>query len=359
MSGKLKEYLGDPFLSRLYSDIRKAGSVKSIQLDITHECNLRCQGCYFFTEEMDRYKSPQDEAEFDSFIEREKARGTNYITVTGGEPTLVLQRLKKLYNNFWMSVVTNGIKRIPYEGFEKMPIGVSVWGDHERDKQLRGNGKIDVFAKALKNYKDDPRVKWYYTTTAGNAHEIENVVRQCVANGNFVVFDFYGDLKNAGKDLDHRQGFSHVFDEMKRMIELFPDRIMCTEYMLEVVATGTLFGEKWGYDVCGSITFDHEKNKERIGNGKPYNSHFRSYCPDLKSTRRCCVGEDRDCSTCYDLWAHFSWIISNMRRHMESKKDFTNWLTTVYMFYFLNQIVSVEEGVKLMPEIHKRISGKN
>ena len=95
---------------------------------------------------------------------------------------MVLDRLKKIHDHFWMSMSTNGLRRIPYEGFENMTIGISLWGDHETDKWLRGGGKIDVFAKALANYRDDPRAIWYYTTTPGRAHEIESVVEQCIAN---------------------------------------------------------------------------------------------------------------------------------------------------------------------------------
>ena len=263
MADTLKEYLRDPFLNRLYSDIRKAGPIRAISVDITDVCNLRCRGCYFFAEDMDKNKTPEDEAEFDAFIEREKARGTNFITVLGGEPSLTLPRLKKLHNNFLTTVVTNGIRRIPFAGFEKISIAISVWGDHKTDKRLRGDGKVDVFAKGLENYKNDPRVGWYYTTTTGNASEIESVVGQCVANGNYVVPNFYGDISQIGADLDHRRGFNQVRHELNRMIERYPDRIFCTSYIIYVITTGMLYEEKWGYDVCGSVTFDNE----RTGNG--------------------------------------------------------------------------------------------
>ena len=356
MSSKLKQYLQDPFLNRLYSDIRNAGPLKSILMDITHVCNIRCEGCYFFAEDMDRNKAPRDEAEFDAFIEREKARGTNYVTVAGGEPSLMLDRVKKVYDNFKMMLVTNGIRKIPYEDFENMPIAVSVWGDHETDIKLRGGGKIDVFAKGLKNYKDDPRAFWYYTTTPGKAHEIENVVEECVANGNNILFNFYGDLSGLGGDFDHDRGFGGVRHEINRMIERYPDRILNSAYLNQVISTGTLYDEEWGYNVCCSISSDNEINTERIKNGKPYNSHFRAYNPDLKSTRRCCIGEERDCSTCFDVWAHFSWIMLNLKRHLVSKQDFTNWLTTMYLFYLINRIVDFETGVELLPEIHRRSS---
>jgi len=354
MTSKLTEYLQDPFLNRLYSDIRKAGPIKAILVDVTHVCNLRCQGCYFFAEDMDKHKFPE-EAEFDAFIEREKARGTNFMTLAGGEPSLILPRVKKLHDNFFITVVTNGIRKIPLKGFEKLFVAVSVWGDHETDKRLRGNGKLDVFAKGLKNYKDDPRVCWYYTLTSGNAGEIESVIEQCVANGNYVIPNFYGDVSGLGASLDHRGGFEQVRREINRMIERYPDKIFCTPYIVEVISTGVLYKEKWGYDVCCSITFDHAKNKERVKNGKPFNPHFRAYNPDLASTRRCCVGEDRDCSTCYDLWAHFSWIMLNMKRHLGSKQEFTNWLTTMYVFYSLNIFSGHQAGSALLPEINKRL----
>lgn len=355
MATKLKEYLQDPFLNRLYTDIRQAGSLKSISVDITHVCNIRCEGCYFFAEDMDKNKAPKDEAEFDAFIEQEKARGTNFITVVGGEPSLMLNRLKKLHDNFWILVVTNGIRRIPYQGFETMPITVSVWGDHQTDTRLRGGGKLDVFARGLKNYRDDPRARWYYTTTPGNAHEIESVVTQCVENGNYVWFNFYGDLKDRGGALDHNQGFGKVRREIDKMIERYPDKILLTSYVSQVVSTGSLMGESWSYDVCSSISSDNPINAKRIQNGHPFNPHFRAYNPDLKSTRRCCVGEARDCTTCFDVWAHFSWIMLGMKRHMETKQDFTNWLTTMYIFYLINHIIDFDESVKLLPELHQRV----
>ncbi|MCK6626646.1 MAG: radical SAM protein [Anaerolineae bacterium] len=357
MAGQLKEYLQDPFLNQMYSQIRQAGPLKSILVDITHVCNIRCQGCYFFAEEMDKNKAPRDEAEFDAFIEREKARGTNFVSVAGGEPSLMLNRVKKIYDNFWIMVVTNGLRRIPYEGFENMPIAVSVWGDHETDKVLRGSGKRDIFARGLQNYKDDPRVLWYYTTTTGNAHQIEAVVEECVANGNYVLFNFYGDLSHQGGNIDHQRGFEEVRRQINRMIERYPDRILLSSYISQVVSSGRLYNENWGYEVCCSLSADNEINRERLQNGKPYNLHFRAYNPNLTSTRRCCIGEARDCSTCYDVWAHFSWIMLNMKAHVNSKQEFTNWLTTMYLFYLINRIIDFEAGVKLLPQIHQRVSG--
>lgn len=355
MPGRLREYLQDPFLERLYSEIRASGSLRSISVDLTNLCNLRCKGCYFFSEGMDADNTPPDEAGFEAFIERERKRGTNFITVVGGEPSLQLGRLKKLHDNFHINVATNGLIKIPWKGFEALPIGVSVWGNHATDKFLRGNGKLDAFGIALQNYKDDPRAFWYYTVSPGKAHEIEGVVKDCVANGNNVLFNFYSDLSRLGGEFDQGPGFASVREEINRMIQRYPDRILMTSYISDVVATGELYGQRWGHAVCTSVSVNHEVNQERLKNGNAFNPHFLAYNADLKATRRCCTGIDRSCDSCFDVWEHFSWIILNMKKHLGSKQEFTNWLTTLYTFYLINRLVDFDEGVKLLPEIHKRL----
>ncbi|HHS96132.1 MAG TPA: radical SAM protein, partial [Phaeodactylibacter sp.] len=128
MPNNLRTYLKDPLLHEMYSTIRRVGSIRSISLDITHRCNIRCKGCYYFEESMDKYRSPKEEEAFDAFLQKEKERGTNFITIVGGEPSLELTRIKKIYDNFYTSVATNGLRKIPMEGFENLPIGIAVWG---------------------------------------------------------------------------------------------------------------------------------------------------------------------------------------------------------------------------------------
>jgi hypothetical protein len=67
------------------------------------------------------------------------------------------------------------------------------------------------------------------------------------------------------------------------------------------------------------------------------------------------VGETLDCSTCFNVWTHFGWIMLNMKRHLHSKQEFTNWLTTMYLFYLITRIINFEEGVKLLPEMQQRV----
>jgi MoaA/NifB/PqqE/SkfB family radical SAM enzyme len=355
MPNQITDYLEDPFLRRLYDLVKTAGPMRPSQIDITHSCNIRCEGCYFFSEELDQFQAPKDEATFDDFIAQEKARGTNFLTVVGGEPSLMLNRLKKVYDNFKLIVVTNGIRRIPTEGFENMPIAVSVWGDHETDTRLRGNGKLDVFAKGLKNYKDDPRAIWYFTANPGHVHEIESVVSQIVDNGNYMGFNFYGDIANHGGDLDHRQGFERVRREIDRMIERYPERVIITSYMNQVITTRKLYDDDWGFSVCATLSDNIEKNRKRFENGNPYLPHYRVYNPDLKTTRGCCRSDKWDCENCYDTWANISWIIVNVEKHLGSVQEFTHWLTSVFIFHLTGRTINFEEGIPLLPEVHHRL----
>ena len=139
------------------------------------------------------------------------------------------------------------------------------------------------------------------------------------------------------------------------MIERYPDRILMTSYLSRVVTTGRLFDQRWGWDVCTGISADNAVNRERIDNGHRFNSHFRAYNADFVSTRRCCTGEGRDCATCFDVWEHFSWVMSNPRAHLVGSPDeFTNWLAVTYLFYLANRIVDFDRGIAALPELHRR-----
>ena len=70
----------------MYDLVRKTGPVRPISLDITSKCNLRCAGCYYYEEGMDKVPVQRDDVAFDTLLEKEKARGTNFVTVVGGEP---------------------------------------------------------------------------------------------------------------------------------------------------------------------------------------------------------------------------------------------------------------------------------
>lgn len=233
-------------------------------------------------------------------------------------------------------------------------MGVAVWGSRETDARLRGQPGKDLFSKALENYRGDPRAFFYYTVAPGHAHEIEAVVDEIVDNGNKVLFNYYSDVSELGGELGYRQGFDDVRREVDRMIDRYPDMMYTTRYLNSVTATGRLGEAHWGYDVCTNLSIDNEINAERKANGKPLNPHFRAINADFRTTRRCCTGSTRDCASCFDTWEHFSWIMINMRKHLGSREDFADWLTTMFAFYVVNRLVDPAAGHELLARAQAR-----
>ena len=348
---RISSYTEDPILNKMWSQVRSCPPLRSMSVDITHRCNLRCTGCYFFSEGMESFKEKELD-ELTTFIEQQKAKGITFATVLGGEPALVPEKLALLAENFNLMIVTNGSRPIPKAGLENVAIAVSMWGDKENDIILRGNGRQDIFSKGLVNFKNDERAIWYITLPSNPAPATEQVVDECVANGNLVAFNYYGDLEDVGGNNDHTKGFEAARNFVNRMIEKYPNAIAFNGYLNDVITSGKLMDEKWGYDVCGSISVDNPINAQRLQNGNSYNPYFNAYLPDLKSTRRCCVGESRDCSTCYDVWSHVSWVAMNMEKHLYSKQSFFDWLATMYMFYGTSRLIDGNEFKALLPLIH-------
>jgi organic radical activating enzyme len=344
-------YTAHPVVKEMWSAVRGFGALRSISVDVTKRCNLRCVGCYFFAEDMDAGGEAEPE-EFERFVKAEVARETNFVTVLGGEPSLVLERLRHLAKHFRLMIVTNGLRPIPLEGLEDVAIAISVWGDRATDRRLRGRDRLDVFDRAVANYRSDRRVVWYLTLPPEPPAETEDIVETCVANDHLVGFNYYGDIQGVGGDLDYRRGFEAARRFVDRMIQRYSTHIAFTRHLNQVISTGRLHGETWGYDVCASISADNPRNAARLANGKPYSPHFRAYNPDLLSTRRCCVGEDRDCATCFDTWAHMSWILLDFERHLDSFSDFVGWLSTAYMFYGAARLVEPERFRATLPLIH-------
>jgi pyruvate formate-lyase activating enzyme-like uncharacterized protein len=339
-------------------EIKSAGTMRSSLIDITHKCNIRCIGCYYFMEEMDKHKKLMDDDEFNQFVETESARGTNMLTIVGGEPALEQERLKILAKKFKLTVVTNGTIKIPIEGLENIRIAVSFWGDRERDTELRGRGKRNIFKESLENFKNDPRVGFYYTTIPGFSEGISSATELMIKNGNYVTYNFYSDLAEKGGKYNHQNGFSKVNKEIQAMIDKYPNDIVTSPHINNVISDRNLFGQEWGYDVCPSVTYDHPQNAERIKTGKKYPTNFKAYNADLKITRRCCIGNARDSDTCTDLWATYGWVIGSMKAHLQSKSDFSNWLFTMFIFYLQTGFIDLNRNRELLPEIYSRFSNK-
>ena len=129
-------------------------NIRSSIYDVTNRCNLRCRGCFFFSSNEHQAASEETDVEkWRRFVQREKERGVNLAILIGGEPTLYLDRIEAFYEKLPAYCATNGLIKIPRNRFPDMMVGISLWGDEEDEKILRGK---DTFAVSSKNYAGDP-----------------------------------------------------------------------------------------------------------------------------------------------------------------------------------------------------------
>jgi len=195
------------------------------------------------------------------FIERERARHINAALLIGGEPTLVPERVMAFVEGMdYVTISTNGLRPLPRAGFERVSIGITLFGGGGLDDELRaitpsGRTFTGLFDTALRNYRDDPRVIFNYAITGTGLQHSETTVRQIRDNGNRVTFNVYSEY-HTDTPLQHSQD-QRLLDEVLCVAAAYPDAVVAHSYYLRALVTGgTEFG-RFGYDVCPSISWDH------------------------------------------------------------------------------------------------------
>lgn len=206
-------------------------SIRSSEYHLTNACNLRCEGCWFFDHGHDEETRDQFDPQIISkFIEFERqSRGINTALVIGGEPTLFPERLRLIVDRMeHVTISTNGMTKLPLEGFENLAIGVTLFGGGKIDDQLRairpnGSRFSGLFESALNNYHQDKRVGFVYALTTEGIEYIGDTVRKIHLNGNSVTFNYYyRALSNTRKD---QSEIDALLEEALRVKSLYPETV--------------------------------------------------------------------------------------------------------------------------------------
>lgn len=331
----IKDLIKDAETRTKYEDIKKMagiGGMRSSIYDVNNVCNLRCKGCFYFSSNQHEVEDEKDLGKLQAFIEKEKERGVNYAILIGGEPSLTPERLDVWYSNIKCSSATNGLKKIDRERYPLMRVGISLWGDEQYEKRLRGR---NTFKISRENYKNDPNVYYLYTITAGYLDQVEPVTKKIEDAGLRVHYQlFSNDQGVEGFDWTEEE-YKRARDVMDDMLEKYPHVVVSSKYYHKVLTTQTMLGRKFGWMECPSIS---EACDNRTPRAKRLMG-FNSYASDLKTIHRCCTSVTRDCDTCHDGAATMSWIMVNKREHMQAPEDFANWVDVAHMFAKLYEFV--------------------
>ncbi len=308
-------------------------NIRSSIYDVTNQCNLRCKGCFFFSS--NEHKAAREETDlhrWEAFIDREKARGVNLAILIGGEPTLHLDRVEAFYRRMPTFCATNGLIRVPRDRFPDLMLGISLWGDEEDEKKLRGR---DTFSVSSRHYAGDPNVYYLYTITPRQIGKTERIIRRIRDAGLKVHMQLLSN--DEGVDgFDWRpEELVDIRGEMDDMLERYPDTVISSKYYHEIITTGKMLGRTFGWSECPSVTEPLDRRDPRprrlIG--------FIRWASDLRTMHRCCTSETRDCATCKDGAAHMSWVMVNKRAHIRTTRDLQNWIEVYEMFAKLYQFI--------------------
>ena len=123
-----------------------------VNYDITSQCNLNCEHCYWRKTFNSREELP-DEEWARIFLEHRK-RGVTGAYLTGGEPALrlnVIRIANCIFNG--MGIISNGTVKIPE--YIQRRIFISLDGPKEIHNKIRGG---NIFDKILDNIRGDKRI---------------------------------------------------------------------------------------------------------------------------------------------------------------------------------------------------------
>jgi len=318
-----------------YARYRRISSlnIRSSIYDVTNRCNLRCKGCFFFSSgEHEAAREEEALSRWENFVDCEKERGVNLAILIGGEPTLFLDRIEAFYRRVPTYCATNGLIRVPRERFPDLMVGISLWGDADDEKQLRGK---DTFAISSRNYEGDPWTYYLFTITPRQVGKIEPVIRRIRDVGLKVHMQLLSNDEGVDGFSWTESQLQDVRLEMDDALEHFPETVISSKYYHEIITTGRMLDRPFGWAECPSVTEPMDGR-----NPRPRRLiHFIRWASDLKTMHRCCTSATRDCSTCKDGAAHMSWVMVNKREHLRSAKDLQNWIEVYEMFAKLYRFI--------------------
>lgn len=308
-------------------------NIRSSIYDVTNRCNLRCRGCFFFSSSEDRVaKEEMDLQKWEAFIDREKERGVNLAILIGGEPTLCLDRVEAFYRRLPTFCATNGLIRLPRDRFPDLMVGISLWGDEEDERLLRGR---DTFSISSRNYEGDPHAYYLYTITPRQIGKTERIVRRIRDAGLKLHMQLLSNDEGVDQFFWTDEELMDIRAEMDHMLDSYPETVVSSRYYHQIITTGKMFGRRFGWDECPSLTepLDRRDPRPRRLTG------FIRWASDLRTMHRCCTSETRDCSTCKDGAAHMSWVMVNKRAHIRTEQDLKNWVEVYEMFAKLYRFI--------------------
>ncbi len=332
---RFSDILADPVIRKRWEKIRKYFFLRESTYDMTHRCNIRCEGCYYYEGEKQFARENKSKNAWRKLMREEKDRGITYVVLAGAEPALVPELCEVCYQEMPLgTIATNGLKYIPESVGYK--IHISVWGNDETSLKVR-NAK-NMLRRQIDKYEGDPRAVFVYTFTRHNideGHEVMDILAQHGCKATFNVFSspvgYNGHLRHTQQSLVQTQ------KSMMALLSRYPDNVLFSSY--NVVA----HTHPYGLHDLYSCPYPRMNPSMDIGLGRS----FRQYRTDLTWNRdaACCV-PDTDCADCRHYAAGSAVVTARLFRHATNPDRFKAWLDYVDT-YLAVWVMGYEKGKNL------------
>lgn len=317
-SWKFAEILAEPGIRERWEKVRRYFFLRESTYDMTNRCNIRCEGCYYYTGEKQFAAEIGDEEAWRKLLLAEKARGITYAVLAGAEPSLVPHLCRVCQQVLPLgAIATNGLKSIPADIDYR--IHLSVWGNDATSKAIRGAS--DMLLRQIDNYRGDPRAVFVYTFTPGNIDEASEVCERLALAGLPITFNMFSSPVGYDGPLRHSvESLRRTRETMMRLLLDYPQTVLFSPY--NVVA----HTEPLSLHDLFSCSYPRQNPSTDIGLGRS----FRQYRTDLQWDRdaACCV-PDTDCADCRHYAAGSAVVTARIYRHATDPTTFSAWLDYV------------------------------
>lgn len=315
---KFADIIAIPAIRERWEKVRRYFFLRESTYDMTHRCNIRCDGCYYFNGEKQFAAENGDETAWRHLMTREKERGITFAVLAGAEPSLVPQLCRICAEVIPQgAIATNGLKPIPREIDYR--IHISVWGNDATSKAIRKAD--DMLTRQVANYRNDPRAVFVYTFTPHNIEEAREVTRMLADGGGQITFNMFSAPVGYTGSLCHTpRSLAATGAMMTELLAEYPRSVLFSPY--NIVA----HTQPEGLHALFSCPYPRRNPSTAIGLGRS----FRQYRTDLQWDRAaaCCV-PDTDCADCRHYAAGSAVVPARMYRHATSPETFSAWLDYV------------------------------
>ncbi|MDJ0623579.1 MAG: radical SAM protein [Desulfocapsaceae bacterium] len=323
MSGQPQEYkfsdiLAHPEIRERWEKVRKFFFLRESTYDMSNRCNIRCEGCYYYTGEKQFAEEVGDETAWRQLLESEKNRGITFVVLAGAEPSLVPNLCQVCYDVIpWGAIATNGLIPIPKEIDYR--IHISIWGNDKTSKAIRK--APNMLTKQVANYQNDPRAVFVYTFTPTNIEEAREVTRFLADHDQQITFNMFSSPVGYQGELRHSpESLKQTREVMHELLSNYPETVLFSPYNI-VAHTDS----KALHDLF-SCSYPRLNSSTAVGLGRS----FRQYRTDLQWDREasCCV-PDTACDDCRHYAAGSAVVTARMYRHATDPTTFSAWLDYV------------------------------